>query len=433
MSLQRVLPSRDARRVHELAPLNQAFYSFKRGRHPATLHGMPFINPIGKEYFDSKAVTEWQNSAFGDTPPPFVPGLQLCEQFYREAVRPIIERHFPGLRYSAARMDYGSDVFGFDTELSRDHAWAPQVTLYLEAQDLAALREQIDSRLQAELPRIFKGYSTMGTVEHIWRMHAEPLDTDHHKVRLESLDSFFLPDLLGSPTRQLTAADWLSITAQKLRVYSSGKVFHDGLQSLSPLKERLAWYPEDVWLQIMAVQWERIGEREAFPGRCVHVGDLQGAAWNVDWITRELATICFLMERQYPPYSKWFGTAFSGLKAAATMVPIFQEINRATEWPKIEELLCQAYSAVATFHNALGVTSQVDTATQLYFQRPYRVLFCGRFAEALRSSIRSEEVRKLSRGYGAVWQASDSDILLCDRRFLEAYRATLLAKISERT
>jgi hypothetical protein len=48
-------------------------------------------------------------------------------------------------------MDYGSEVFGFDTELSRDHAWAPQVTLYLESEDLANMKGQLDATLQATL------------------------------------------------------------------------------------------------------------------------------------------------------------------------------------------------------------------------------------------------------------------------------------------
>ena len=71
-------------------------------------------------------------------------------------------------------MDYGSEVFGFDTELSRDHAWAPQVTLYLESEDLANMKGQLDATLQADLPRTFRGYSTMGTDEYIWHMRAAP-------------------------------------------------------------------------------------------------------------------------------------------------------------------------------------------------------------------------------------------------------------------
>ena len=32
---------------------------------------------------------------------PFVPGLTLSEQLFRDGVQPLLARHFPALRYSA--------------------------------------------------------------------------------------------------------------------------------------------------------------------------------------------------------------------------------------------------------------------------------------------------------------------------------------------
>ncbi len=49
--------------------------------------------------------------------PQFIPGVQLNEMFYREAVAPILAGAFPDLRYSAALIGHGSDVLGFDSEL----------------------------------------------------------------------------------------------------------------------------------------------------------------------------------------------------------------------------------------------------------------------------------------------------------------------------
>jgi hypothetical protein len=57
----------------------------------------------------------------------FVPGLKLAELFYKEAVRPVLLKHFPRLRYSAALIGHGSEVLGFDTERSTDHHWGPRV------------------------------------------------------------------------------------------------------------------------------------------------------------------------------------------------------------------------------------------------------------------------------------------------------------------
>ncbi len=63
--------------------------------------------------------------------PAFIPGLQLSGQFYAEAVRPILDAEFPGLSHTACRIGAGSEVLGFDTEMSRDHDWGPKLDLFL--------------------------------------------------------------------------------------------------------------------------------------------------------------------------------------------------------------------------------------------------------------------------------------------------------------
>ncbi len=46
--------------------------------------------------------------------PEFIPGLKLCEAFYWQAVRPILDAAFPGLAHTSALIGYGSDVLGYD-------------------------------------------------------------------------------------------------------------------------------------------------------------------------------------------------------------------------------------------------------------------------------------------------------------------------------
>ena len=60
-----------------------------------------------------------------DVAATFMQGLELSRLFYLEAVGPILERHFNGLQYAAAKLDAGSDVLGFDTPRSMDHWWGP--------------------------------------------------------------------------------------------------------------------------------------------------------------------------------------------------------------------------------------------------------------------------------------------------------------------
>src|SRR3954470_1909402 len=95
-----------------------------------------------------------------ETMPDFISGLELCGRFYAEAVRPILDQHFPALRYSAAVIGWGSEVLGYDTERSTDHHWGPRLLLFLSESDLPKYAGQIDSALAESLPQSFLGYST---------------------------------------------------------------------------------------------------------------------------------------------------------------------------------------------------------------------------------------------------------------------------------
>ena len=65
----------------------------------------------------------------------FIPGLELARRFYWEAVRPVLDADFPGLRHSAALIGTGSEVLGFDTPMSSDHHWGPHAMLFLAEDD----------------------------------------------------------------------------------------------------------------------------------------------------------------------------------------------------------------------------------------------------------------------------------------------------------
>ncbi len=51
--------------------------------------------------------------------PEFIPGLELSRLFYWEVVRPLMDRHYPGLPHAAALIGLGSEVLGFDTQMPR--------------------------------------------------------------------------------------------------------------------------------------------------------------------------------------------------------------------------------------------------------------------------------------------------------------------------
>lgn len=350
--------------------------------------------------------------------PEFIPGIELNCLFYHEALQPILEADFPDLRYDAALIGWGSDVLGFDTPMSRDHGWGLRLTLFVTPEDVTRYAEAIKHTLSQKLPVQVHGYST-----HNVYFHDEPhiphmQDIEHgpvnHLVSVVSLRQTVL-DYMGIDLDEpLTPVHWLTIPSQKLRSQIAGGVYHSGLGEVDAMRERLRWYPHDVWLYLLACGWSRIGQEEAFIGRTGDNHDELGSRIIAARLVRDLMRLCFLMEKQYPPYSKWYGTAFARLDCAPRLMPVFDAVLNAQDWRTRERHMSEAYRLVAEQHNALGLTEPLSTEVQNYHSRHYQVIHAGRFSAALRALITDPEVRQIRTAVGSIDQVSDSTDMLED-------------------
>jgi hypothetical protein len=345
---------------------------------------------------------------------PFIPGLELSRIFYHQAVRPILMRHFSGMPHAAGRLDYGSDVLGFDTPQSRDHGWGPKVTLFLPDADYQAWHEPIYQALVRELPVSIRGYPTNYDQPFSGEASLVPVGRGPVQpwVALVTVPGFFQEYLGIDATQPMEVVEWLSLPPQNLRTIAAGEIFHDGWGMLSHVRDSLRWYPKDIWLYLMANQWRRIDQEEPFMARCGDVGDELGSRLVVSRQVIELMKLCFLLERQYPPYYKWFGTAFSLLACAPALQPVFQLALDSQDWQEREVHLSAAYRLVMARHNALGLTPFIEPKVSSFFNRSYQVPHADRFVEALHAAIQSEEVKDLPRDLGGVAQFVDSTDLL---------------------
>jgi len=146
-------------------------------------------------------------------------------RFYEEHVRPVLHIGYPGLPYSAALLGRGSEVLGFDDEMSRDHNWEPRVLLFLREDDYTRHGEAVQLSLRDALPAQFAGYPTQFSVSTLRTYVQEHLDLD--------VDG------------EIEARDWLTLPEQRLRMVTAGAVYHDEV-GLPVLRDRLAYHPHDV-------------------------------------------------------------------------------------------------------------------------------------------------------------------------------------------
>lgn len=366
------------------------------------------------------------------TTPPFVPGLELSRHFYVEAVRPLLDEAAPGIPHSAARLGSGSEVLGFDTARSADHEWGPRLQIFLHPRDAARDGARMTALLAERLPKTFRGYPThfAPTGDAGVRVMRTTDGPVHHRVEVTDPEAWFTAHLGFDPCEpyeDITPADWLATPTQLLAEVTAGAVFHDGLGRLERARAELDWYPHDLWLYLLACQWQRISQEEAFVGRCGEVGDELGSAVVAARLVRDLMRLGLLMERRYPPYSKWLGSAFARTLQAPALTPVFTEVLAARDWRTRERHLARAYESVAAAHNRLGLTDPVDPATRPYHDRPFQVLHAERFSAALRARISSPDISSLPL-LGTVDQFVDSTDVLSRSELTRAAADSLFSR-----
>ncbi len=382
--------------------------------------------------------------------PEFIPGLALNEAYYWQAIRPVLDRHYPGLAHSAARIGDGSEILGFDTPVSRDHSWGPALMIFLPPDGFAERKAAIHETLRQELPVQILGYSTNyslpdpadGGVRSREDIEHGPVE---HYIDFLTIEDFFQGKLGVQAAGPIEAADWLTFSEQSLLGVTAGQVYFDGL-GLEALRRRFSYYPHEVWLYLLANEWDLISQIEAFVGRTWSVGDELGSRLLTARVARLLMQLCFLMEKRYAPYSKWFGTAFKRLESAARMGPLLEGAVAAAEYREREQYLAQAYTLAAEMHNALGITPPLETRTRTYAgwhclrggiqelalddprnTRPHLCIFAGRFVEAIHAAIQSPEVKAFVPDKGSVEQfLVESSGALQDTRFLRSLKPSLL-------
>ncbi|MGQ7887330.1 DUF4037 domain-containing protein [Paenibacillus sp. WC2504] len=333
-----------------------------------------------------------------------IPGILLSRLFHEHYIAPRLSSTMPALSYASALVGPGSEVLGFDTSMSCDHDWGPRVLIFIRESDITQ-KEAILAALQHEVPISFYNY---------------PVDI--YQTIVTTVPRYFGRRLGVNPTKLfegLNLVDWLTIPSQTLAELSGGAIFRDDIGELTTVHQQLIYYPKDVWLFLMASVWNRIGQEEHLMPRAGFVGDELGSALIASRLIRDVMSVCFLIERRYTPYPKWFGTAFRQLTCSSELLPHLQKAQNTNEWREREQSLAKAYQIVALMHNELQMTEPLDSEVKFFYDRPFSVIGGGRFAEALVSKIEDPTLRKLAAfGFGGIDQISDNtDFRAISERF----------------
>ncbi|HPX70327.1 MAG TPA: DUF4037 domain-containing protein [Bacillota bacterium] len=262
-------------------------------------------------------------------------GLELSRRYYEEFGVPMLEGEFPELKalLACGLVGSGSECFGFDDELSKDHDFEPSFCIFLPGEDLVDRKTEFRlERAYAKLPSEFCGYK---------RSLTAPVGGRRRGVmRL----SDFLLEKTGFPDGKPNALSWLRLPDYSLAEVCNGEVFKDGPGLLTEAREFLSDMPEDVRLKKLAgylLLMAQAGQYNYM--RCAARGEAGAAQLAAAEFVKAAIQVVFLLNRSYMPYYKWAFKAMRALPLLSQLAPTLEDILLA---PNGEEDAEDKYMAI---------------------------------------------------------------------------------------
>ena len=129
-------------------------------------------------------------------------GIELSKRYYLEHGAPMIHSLFPELEplIAVGLTGSGSECFGFDDKISRDHDFEPAFCLFLPEEALIDRKMEFALEIAySRLPTLFMGFK---------RTNIDPVGGKRHGVM--RISDFF-EGKIGSADGKLSLRDWFHI------------------------------------------------------------------------------------------------------------------------------------------------------------------------------------------------------------------------------
>ncbi len=229
-------------------------------------------------------------------------GIDISRAFYEEYGKPLIESEFSQYkgRIAVGLVGHGSECFGFDDEISRDHDFEPSFCIWLADEDEKEFGFKL-FRAYQRLPREFCGLKLK---------EASFLGGESKGVM--TISEFYrrYTGRNGAPESEL---DWLYTPSHYLAEATNGEVFCDPLGEFTRIRNEIkSGMPENVRLKRIASCVFYLAQMGQYNfSRCLSHGEKGASRLALSDFVRNGIEVVFLLNREHMPYYKW---AFKAMK-----------------------------------------------------------------------------------------------------------------------
>ncbi|RIY19289.1 hypothetical protein CJI54_04300 [Bifidobacteriaceae bacterium NR026] len=234
-------------------------------------------------------------------------GMQLAKEYWQTYGKQLLElpkfRDYKS-RIAAGLVGHGSECYGFDDEISRDHDFGPGFCLWLTDEDYAKIGEDLQAAYN-DLPQEFAGF---GSREETPR--AKSCERSK-RVGVFSTSEFFenITGFSAAPSQNEPYL-WLSLNESTLAAATNGQIFADPLGEFSKTRQSFKLMPDDVRISLISRRLGMMAQAGQYNVPRMLARKDGAAAWlSINEFVRATASIVFLLNNPisagYLPYYKW--------------------------------------------------------------------------------------------------------------------------------
>lgn len=282
-------------------------------------------------------------------------GLEAARKYYDTYGRAMIDEQFPEIAgYTAAGLvGYGSECYGFDDEISRDHDYGPSFCIWLPRDIYVRYGKAVQAAYDA-LPKKFLDLP-------------ERVEEPQGKGRVGALClEDFYREILGRETLPQTDAEWLMIPEEALSTAVNGCIFEDRLgQFLAFRRGLLGYYPERVWRRKLADALAKASQAGQYNyARAMRRGERVAAELSLSEFVRESMRLVYLLNRTYAPFYKWMHRGLHDLSTGGEigdMLALLYQTDSEADRTLITEAVCNILVQIL---NEKGLSAGQDNFLQ---------------------------------------------------------------------
>lgn len=232
--------------------------------------------------------------------------IEEARTLYEERGREMLHRNFGPYedKIAVGLAGHGSECFGYDDDISRDHDVEPGFCLWID--------DETDREIGFELSRAYRALSAERAQNRsiygrspvgVWRI------------------ADFYTRYTGSPGAPESWQQWLYLPSHALSEATNGQIWRDDAGAFSAIREKiLNGMPEDVRKKKLAAATVTMAQSGQYNyTRCLRHGEEGAAMLALSEFVTAAANAVFLLNRRHMPYYKWMLRAMRDLPTLSEM------------------------------------------------------------------------------------------------------------------